>query len=139
MLRWRATCCRVRVVPCLGILHSIQRQQHVQSVLRALPGGSQRLLCFRSTLFRRLDVFITDVDVASSLIPLQLRQLNPQVFSLLLGVQSGRAGLTQLLQESQPDTRTQTNKPRHRTWVPCGVAFGCGSTVYMSWAAIPAR
>ena len=110
MLRWRATCCRVRVVARLGILHSIQRQQHVASGLRALPGGSQCLLCLRSTLLRRLDVFITDVDVATLLPPLQLRQLHPQVFCLLLGVQRSLVGLSQLLSEAQPDTCTHTQR-----------------------------
>ena len=110
MLRWRATCCRVRVVPCLGILHSIQRQQHVASVLHALPGGSQRLLCSPYAMLRRLDVFITDVDVASLLAPPQLRQLHPQVFCLLLGVQRSLVGLSQLLSEAQPDTCTHTQR-----------------------------
>ena len=108
MRRGHATRCHVRVVARLGILHSIQRQQHVASGLRALPGGSQCLLCLRSTLLRRLDVFTTDVDVAALLPPLQLRQLDRQVFCLFLGVQCSLVGLSQLLRESQPDTCAHT-------------------------------
>ncbi len=102
-MRSRAARFRVGVVPRLGILHSIQRQQHVASVLRALPGGCQCLLRLRFPLLRRLDVFVADVVMATLLAPLQLRQLVRQVVCRLLGVQRGYAGLPQLLRESPPD------------------------------------